>query len=162
MLWRYDTAAGKVQRKAVALPKGERAGISDLDKVFVAGQAGWENDAQGNSIGGWGFFLAPRDMAKLGYLYLHEGQWDGKQVVSKEWVKAATQKQVTTEGEGGYGYQWWVFPEMGGYAALGLYGQTVFVAPEQDLIVVTTAGAQNHDEIFRLIEDYILKAVQTP
>ena len=122
----------------------------------------WGNDAQGNSIGGWGLSLAPRDMAKLGYLYLHQGQWDGKQVVSKEWVKAATQIQVTTEGEDGYGYQWWVFPELGGYAALGLYGQTVFVAPEQDLIVVTTAGAQNHDDIFRLIEDYILKAVQTP
>ena len=122
----------------------------------------WENDAQGNSIGGWGLSLAPRDMAKLGYLYLHQGQWDGKQVVSPDWVKVATQKHVTTEGEAGYGYQWWVYPDLGGYAALGLYGQTVFVAPEQDLIVVTTAQAQNHDGIFRLIKDFILKAVTGP
>jgi len=120
----------------------------------------WENDAQGISIGGWGLSLAPRDMAKLGYLYLHQGQWDGKQIVSADWVKTATQKHVTTEGEDGYGYQWWILPDLSGYAALGLYGQTVFVAPEQDLIVVTTAGAQDHDDIFRLIKDFILKAVQ--
>jgi CubicO group peptidase (beta-lactamase class C family) len=119
----------------------------------------WEEDAQGLSIGGWGLSLAPRDMAKLGYLYLHKGQWEGQQIVSQEWVKAATLKQVTTEGENGYGYQWWVFPELGGYAALGRYGQTIFVAPEQDLIVVTTAGVQDHDEILRLIQDFILKAV---
>ena len=122
----------------------------------------WEADAQGSSIGGWGLSLAPRDMAKLGYLYLHKGQWEGQQVVSKEWVETATQKQVSTEGEDGYGYQWWVFPEMGGYAALGMYGQTVFVAPAQDLIVVTTANEANHDRIFHLIQNFILKAVQTP
>jgi CubicO group peptidase (beta-lactamase class C family) len=122
----------------------------------------WENDAQGISIGGWGLSLSSRDMAKLGYLYLHEGQWDGKQVVSADWVKAATSKQVTTEGEDGYGYQWWVFPSLGGYAALGLYGQTVFVAPEQDLIVVTTAQEPDHEGIFRLIQDFVLKAIQAP
>jgi CubicO group peptidase (beta-lactamase class C family) len=119
----------------------------------------WEDDVQGISIGGWGLSLAPRDMAKLGYLYLHKGQWEGQQIVSQEWVEAATLKQVTTEGENGYGYQWWVFPELGGYAALGRDGQTIFVAPEQDLIVVTTAGVQDHDEIFRLIQDFILRAV---
>ncbi len=119
----------------------------------------WEEDVQGLSIGGWGLSLAPRDMAKLGYLYLHKGQWEGQQIVSQAWVDAATHKQVTTEGENGYGYQWWVFPELGGYAALGRYGQTIFVAPEQDLIVVTTAEVQDHDEILRLIQDFILKAV---
>lgn len=119
----------------------------------------WEDDVQGISMGGWGLSLAPRDMAKLGYLYLHKGQWEGQQIVSQEWVEAATLKQVTTEGENGYGYQWWVFPELGGYAAIGRSGQTVFVAPEQDLIVVTTAEVQDHDEIFRLIQDFILEAL---
>lgn len=122
----------------------------------------WENDAQGISIGGWGLSLAPRDMAKLGYLYLHEGQWEGAQVVSADWVRAATSKQVSTEGEDGYGYQWWVFPSLGGYATLGLYGQTVFVAPEHDLIVVTTAQEPDHEDIFYLIRDFILKAIQAP
>lgn len=120
----------------------------------------WENGSQGTSIGGWGLSLSPRDMAKLGYLYLHEGQWEGKQVVSADWVQAATSKQVTTEGEDGYGYQWWVLPSLGGYAALGMYGQTVFVAPGQDLIVVTTAQERDHEGIFRLIQDFILKAVK--
>jgi CubicO group peptidase (beta-lactamase class C family) len=135
---------------------------ANLFKPLGIAKYTWEDDAQGISIGGWGLSMAPRDMAKLGYLYLHKGQWEGQQIVSQEWVEAATQKQVPTEGENGYGYQWWVFPELGGYAALGLYGQTVFVAPEQDLIVVTTAGMQNHDAIFGLIQDFILKAIQAP
>jgi CubicO group peptidase (beta-lactamase class C family) len=120
----------------------------------------WNDHAQDIAIGGWGLSLAPRDMAKLGYLFLHNGQWEGEQIISTEWVETATQKQVTTQGENGYGYQWWVFPDLGGYAALGRYGQTIFVAPEQDLVVVTTAQAPDHDQIFQLIQDFILKAVK--
>ena len=84
----------------------------------------WESDEHENSIGGWGLSLAPRDMAKLGYLYLHQGQWDGKQIVSAEWVKTAMQKHVTTEDQDGYGYQWWVLPDMGGYAPCCLLGMS--------------------------------------
>jgi CubicO group peptidase (beta-lactamase class C family) len=136
--------------------------LKNLFKPLGIDKYTWENDAQGISIGGWGLSLSSRDMAKLGYLYLHEGQWDGKQVVSADWVKAATSKQITTEGEDGYGYQWWVLPSLGGYAALGLYGQTVFVAPELDLIVVTTAQEPDHEGIFQWISDYILAAVKQP
>jgi CubicO group peptidase (beta-lactamase class C family) len=122
----------------------------------------WEEDIQGVSIGGWGLSLAPRDMAKLGYLFLHKGQWDGQQIVSTGWVEKATQQHVTTEGEDGYGYQWWILPSVGGYAALGRYGQTIFVAPEQDMIIVTTAEEPDHENIFRLIKDFILKAAVEP
>jgi CubicO group peptidase (beta-lactamase class C family) len=99
-------------------------------------------------------------MAKLGYLYLHKGEWDGRQIVSSQWVEKATQKHVDTDVERDYGYQWWVNPRLGAYMALGLFGQTVFVMPHEDLIVVTTADLKNHDEIFRLIETYILPAIQ--
>jgi len=120
----------------------------------------WHTDSDGIPIGGWGLQLTPRQMAKLGYLYLHEGQWDGQQIVSSQWVKKATQKHTETDGELGYGYQWWIYPRHGAYTALGREGQTIFVVPKSDLIIVTTAATDNHDEIFQLIEDFILPAVQ--
>ena len=120
----------------------------------------WETDPKGTPIGGWGLQLTPRDMAKLGYLYLHEGKWGERQIVSSEWVRRATQKHTATDDDDlGYGYQWWIYPGDKAYVALGLYGQTIFVAPDLDLIVVTTAGSLDHDKIFPLIEKYILPAV---
>jgi CubicO group peptidase (beta-lactamase class C family) len=123
----------------------------------------WEMDAEGIPIGGWGLQLTPRDMAKLGYLYLHDGLWDGQQIVSVEWVRAATQKYTETDSTIGlgYGYQWWTYPSYGAYAALGRDGQTIFVAPDLDLVVVTTAQVNGHDALFALIEEYVVPAVKT-
>lgn len=119
----------------------------------------WDVDSQGLPIGGWGLHITPRDMARLGYLYLHNGEWDGRQVISAEWVADATRKHADTDG-GGYGYQWWLLPGLGGYAAMGLYGQTIFVQPELNLIVVTTARLNDHGPIIQLISDYILPATR--
>ena len=120
----------------------------------------WDTDAAGIPIGGWGLQITPRDMAKLGYLYLRDGQWDGQQIVSAEWVEDATRTHTKTDGDLGYGYQWWTYPSLSAYTALGRYGQTIFVIPELELVIVTTAEMNGHEEIFRLIEQYIIPAVQ--
>jgi CubicO group peptidase (beta-lactamase class C family) len=120
----------------------------------------WDANPAGTPIGGWGLWLTPRDMAKLGYLYLRHGEWDGQQIISSAWVENATRTHTATDGELGYGYQWWTFPDLKAYAALGLDGQTVLVIPELDLIVVTTAQTNGHDEIIQLVRQYILPAVQ--
>lgn len=120
----------------------------------------WDTDATGIPIGGWGLQITPRDMAKLGYLYLHQGRWDGRQIVSTAWVKIATQKHTGTDSQLGYGYQWWIYPAHGAYTALGRGGQTIFVVPDLDLIVVTTAALGGHDEIFQLIDKYIVPAAR--
>lgn len=129
----------------------EPLGISNVE---------WDTNADGTPIGGWGLWLTPRDMAKLGYLYLRHGEWDGQQIVSTQWVENATRTHAATGGDLDYGYQWWTYPSLSAYAALGLGGQTIFVIPELDLIVVTTADMSGHDEIFQLIRQYILPAVQ--
>jgi CubicO group peptidase (beta-lactamase class C family) len=131
-----------------------------LFKPLGITNARWDTDAEGIPVGGWGLQLTPRDMAKLGYLYLRHGQWAGQQIVSSEWVANATRNHTETDGELGYGYQWWTYPSLNAYTALGRDGQTVFVIPEKDLIVVTTAEMDNHDPIFQLIQRYILPAVQ--
>ena len=120
----------------------------------------WTLDPAGTPAGGAGLHLRPRDMAKLGYLYLRKGQWDGQQIVSSEWVEKATQTHadldVNVHFE--YGYHWFTHPAMVGYAALGDLGQIILVIPESDLVIVTTAATE--ESIFELIEQYILPAVQ--
>jgi CubicO group peptidase (beta-lactamase class C family) len=120
----------------------------------------WETDSSGIPIGGWGLQLTPRDMAKLGYLYLRGGQWEGRQIVSSNWVDTATQKHTNTDSDLGYGYQWWTYPSLAAYTALGRYGQTIFVVPAEDLVIVTTAQMEDHTEIFKIIGGYILPTVQ--
>jgi CubicO group peptidase (beta-lactamase class C family) len=126
----------------------------------------WELDKQGIPLGGAGLNLTPRDMAKLGYLYLHEGVWDGQQIVSAAWVKAATQTHTDPHHKlgFGYGYQWWTFPRLGAYQAAGYGGQYIVVVPASDLVVVVTAdqGDLANEAVFRLIEAYILTAVKSP
>lgn len=147
-------------QKATGMPTRDFAGTYLFQPLGIT-DVNWETDTTGIPIGGWGLSITPRDMAKLGYLFLRNGAWDGQQIVSTEWVKDATRKHTNTDGTLGYGYQWWIYPSLNAYTALGLYGQTIFVIPEKDLIIVTTAGMENHDRIFQLIEDFIAPAAGT-
>lgn len=109
----------------------------------------WEQDPQGY-YDGWGdLSLHPRDMAKIGYLFFNQGEWDGRQIVSRDWVAAATVAQTPqAAGEDPYGYGWWINPDIeGSYRADGRGGQYIIVLPEWDLIVVTTGGGFAIDQI---------------
>jgi CubicO group peptidase (beta-lactamase class C family) len=120
----------------------------------------WSGDAARDNPGIFGLHLRPRDMAKLGYLYLRKGQWDGRQIVSSDWVEQATQQRtdVDVDPHFGYGYHWFTVPAMKGYAALGTGGQIILVVPESDLIIVSTANTE--ESIFELFEKYVLPVVQ--
>jgi CubicO group peptidase (beta-lactamase class C family) len=96
-------------------------------------------DPEGHPFGGTGMLLSPRDMAKFGYLYLNNGNWNGEQIIPADWVEASTQKHIPARPVAdGYGYQWWV-SFRGYYMASGYGGQYIIVAPEQNLVVVFTA-----------------------
>lgn len=89
-----------------------------------------------------GLFLRAEDLAKIGYLFLHDGMWAGKEIVSPDWVKQSL-SPASDPGRGfKYGFQWWLIPhgESHGlaWAALGFGGQRLLVVPENDLIVVFT------------------------
>ena len=70
----------------------------------------WESCPQSITKGGWGLFMRAEDMAKLGQLYLQFGEWDGRQLVPREWVKESTSWQIATGKEDNkhYGYQIWM------------------------------------------------------
>jgi CubicO group peptidase (beta-lactamase class C family) len=114
--------------------------------------------------------MAPRDLVKLGQLYLDSGRWKGRQIVPASWVKESTSRQVSTAGVGftfsdSYGYQWWVTQEKGhhGYAAVGLGGQLVEVVPDLRLVVVTAAVLNdftfNLSHLRAMIADAVIPAV---
>jgi CubicO group peptidase (beta-lactamase class C family) len=92
----------------------------------------WPSDPQGNNWGWGDMKMTPHDMAKLGYLFLNDGQWDGRQIVSAEWVEVAT-------SGGSYGYLWWLKPQ-GIYFATGVGGQEIWVLPDLDMVVVMTGA----------------------
>lgn len=100
------------------------------------------------------FWLSTRDMARIAYLMLHQGEWDGKQVISRDWVKTTTsivtpraemypEKRRSKEFD--YGYLWWIFckdfkdydPAVygGGYTATGVGGQYMTVLPALDMAI---------------------------
>lgn len=102
---------------------------------------GWPTDPQGRNHGWGDLRLRPHDMAKLGLLYLQGGQWNGQQVLSRDWVTAATTACVETSDPSfpNYGYLWWL-SDGRRFNALGRGCQRIYAMPEQDLLVVTTAG----------------------
>ena len=111
----------------------------------------------------WGYsnlYMRPRDMAKIGYLFLNEGQWDGQQIVSKHWVLEATQHRIDGNICDGYGYQWWTDND-GYYLAIGYMGQFIFVIPEHDIVIVFTGGTEEtFDYAIQLPERFIIPAAE--
>ena len=77
-----------------------------------------------------------RDFAKFGRLYLHKGNWNGKQIISETWVEESTKLDSLNGGDLGYQYQWWIPNDKGDFTAEGILGQFVFVSPSENLIIV--------------------------
>jgi len=128
----------------------------------------WLADQNGITFGNSWLRLKPLDMAKLGYLYLNNGVWNGRQVVPQAWVGQSTRKAIETKGimpynaeQDGYGYLWWM-NSFGGYSAHGFGGQFIFVVPESNLVAVFTSGFADplFDTAFELMKTYIIPAVK--
>ena len=121
----------------------------------------WPASPEGITIG-WGeLVLRPEDMAKFGYLYLRDGEWDGEQLVPQEWVEAATTAQIDAGTlADGYGYQWWI-DDAGYVMAQGFGGQHIIVIPDHDLIVTFTSGlvGEKHSRPEELTAEYVVAAV---
>jgi len=103
----------------------------------------WGDDPQGRNHGWGDSHFYPGDVAKLGYLYLHGGVWQGKQIVPRDWVAMSITPPAGGRNEpGGYGSEWNAVKTASGvqYGGTGRGGQTLLVWPELDMIVVSTAG----------------------
>jgi CubicO group peptidase (beta-lactamase class C family) len=101
---------------------------------------------------------ATRDFAKFGRLYLNKGNWNGKQIIPKEWVEQSTSPDTSLGGLRTEKYHWWMLPDShGAYYAGGLYGQYIIVYPEKNLLIIRFAerNLQPEDEIKNFFREVI-------
>ncbi|MCP4543240.1 MAG: serine hydrolase [Chloroflexi bacterium] len=127
----------------------------------------WPSNPNGITIGWGDLRMRPHDMAKIGYLYLNEGRWDGEQIVPADWVATSTRKHISATLQDGYGYQWWVTGDADRqrprvYMALGYAGQFIFVVPEKALVVAVTSNLRDQDFYLpqQLLNDFVIPAVE--
>ena len=165
---------------SVILTKASGTSTRSLVDEFLCEPLGitlafWPQDPQGYHVGGNNMGFTPRDLAKFGHLYHHEGLFNGIQIVPKAWVDSSfansTGHQGTSWGDlvkYGYGYFWWL-GELSGHPvrfALGYGGQYILLVPDLDMIVVSTADwyynrttADEHERaILHIMATYILPA----
>ena len=120
----------------------------------------WEKCPCGYEKGGWGLHIRPEDMAKLGQLVLDGGLWQGQQLISREYLRAATTAHTSPPPELGdfdYGYQIWVGRRERSFLFNGMLGQNVLCYPDSGIIVLTNAGADTdyqESRYFRIVSRY--------
>ena len=122
----------------------------------------WRSDPKGRSIGGWGLRLLPRDMAKLGLLYLQRGQWEGRQVIPQAWVDKVFAASVPMQLGGGSDFRhadgWWTIPGRQAYMAVGFHRQLIVVLPRSGIVAALTG---RFHYAFEPLLDRIEAAVQS-
>jgi CubicO group peptidase (beta-lactamase class C family) len=131
-------------------------------ETYQRAAVAWPIDPQGHHFGGAFLRLPARDLAKLGYLYLNGGRWDGNQVIPADYVTAATTLSGPSAGQPtGYGLHWWVAEEGGHHTfrAEGFGGQFIYVVPDLDLVVVMTNDPDKGPNPRSLIMNTIVPAV---
>ena len=119
-------------------------------------------DKQGVVTGEAGMRLIPHDMAKLGYLYLRDGVWDGMRIIPSAWVERARNGKITTSF-GKYANLWWSVPDRDAFMALGRHGQLIAVFPKLDVVVVMTGVVPDGEKRYPLsaLIDQIVTAVKS-
>jgi len=126
----------------------------------------WQMTPQGLAMGGGGLGLRSRDLLKLGQLYANGGQWNGKQVLPADFIKASVTPHTNARQNTDYGYLIWLqtFAGHKAWVMNGSGGQKVAIVPDLDLVtVITTTNfgvRQSHALSEKLLADHVLAAVE--
>lgn len=125
-----------------------------FEELFGKKLKGWAKDPHGNSTGGWGLSLSPKDLVNFGLLYLNGGNINNTQVISEKWIKKSIEKNPNN-----YGYLWWLRDEdiVFYYSAIGDGGNAICCIPEKNIIIAicSTITFEPFD-IDKFIKEYIL------
>lgn len=113
----------------------------------------WETDHQGNTFGAGGLMLTIDELHKFGLLYLQNGVWNGRRILTEEWVKASTSVQVDN-GQFGYGYLFWGGPH-GSFRADGKYGQMTILMRDKNAVVTVIAESREANKLLEAVFDHI-------
>ena len=172
-VWRYNGGTtqvlGTIVQRVVKRPLADYArdvlwspmGVTDIE---------WLGNLAGVPSAASGMRLRPRDLAKFGSLYLHDGRWNDRQVIPQEWVRESTRRRLKlgSQDARGYAYQWWhtCYSTPSGVVevptAVGNGAQRVFLLRAQQAVVTILCGRYNDfsaNPPERLLLDYILPAL---
>jgi CubicO group peptidase (beta-lactamase class C family) len=143
--WQYNNyhplLLGMVLERATGMPVSDYASTRLWRPLGAEADATWSLDSQRSGFEKLesGLNATPADFARFGLLFLHDGEWNGRRIVPRGWVRAATAADTTTDPADFYQYLWWVDAERPGrFYALGNLGQYVYVAPDADAVIVRT------------------------
>ncbi|RKW69937.1 serine hydrolase domain-containing protein [Galactobacter caseinivorans] len=139
-----------------------------LDPIGAT-EARWYGGEQ--NFGFSGLYLRTESIAAFGQLLLQRGEWQGRQLIPRDWLAAATSIQMPNDSAhrfppgqpvdsfsaGGYGYQFWINPQ--GYLAGGAYGQTCLVLPQLDAVVAITASTEAGQRVLEHVWTHLLPAL---
>ena len=181
----FEYNGGLTQVMAVVLERSTRTPLRDYARVKLFEPLGitdveWLGDLAGTPSAASGLRLRSRDLAKFGSLYLHGGQWNGRQVLPADWVSRSTRRHfkfrpragADAGGEFGYAFFWWYscYPTPGGLietrTAVGNGQQRIFVMPGLDTVVTILAGRYNDFTTgatlgTRILREHVIPAVKT-
>ena len=131
------------------------------DKFFTPmgiNQTLFEESPDGITKAGWGLYILPEDMAKLGMLVMNEGVWEGQRLISKEWLNMMTHKQIAATKAGhrfDYGFQMWVDDMLNFCCFNGMYDQEIHMWRNSGVVVVMCC---QHNEAFHDSNIYTIGA----
>lgn len=154
--WSYSGGATALLGRLIAQGTGqslpEFAGTALFAPLGIT-EFEWACGSDGTPSAASGLRLRPRDLARIGQLILQNGVWEGRTIVSPEWLDAALIERVAIDAsrEFGYGYHWYLGQShhegqgaASWVAAMGNGGQRLWIVPSFDLVVVSTFG--NYDQ----------------
>ncbi|MDF2486848.1 MAG: serine hydrolase [Herbinix sp.] len=95
---------------------------------------------EGHFYGSTGMMLTVNELSRIGQLYLQMGSYEGKELISEQWVRKATAKQIENR-EGGYGYYFWR-QEHNSYRASGKWGQICAVLPDKNAVITILSNLE--------------------
>jgi CubicO group peptidase (beta-lactamase class C family) len=146
-VWVYSSGVTELLAQVLKKATGRHADDYAAEHLFTPlgiRSFHWKRTPTGHPDTEGGLYLEPRDLAKIGYLYMNDGVWNGTRLLPAGWAAASTAPAMSVEpAKGiGYGYQWWVISPTAtrppAYAADGYGGQYLLVVPSLDLIAVFT------------------------
>ncbi|MEP6899251.1 MAG: serine hydrolase domain-containing protein [Rhodanobacter sp.] len=138
--WNYNTAEtdllGIVVQRATHRSLAAYLSQAIWKPYGMASDAYWlKDECDGSDTGGSGLSATLGDYARLGQFMLDGGRIAGKPVIASAWLQGAMRRQANTgEADRGYGYLWWTDAD-GSYAAIGIFGQMVYVDPARQLVI---------------------------
>ena len=152
--WRYN--GGTTQVLGTIVQRATMQPLADYAKAALFSPLGvtefeWLGDLAGVPSAASGLRLRPRDLARFASLYLHDGEWNGRRIVPRDWTHESTRRQLTFPGQTtrGYAYQWWhaCYATRSGVVevptAVGNGAQRVFLLRAQQTAVTVLSGRYN-------------------